>query len=317
MKLHVGIVGCGYWGSKLLEKFANLKKECDISCYDLDPSVCKQIKDTRPEIKIAGSYEEMLRDNEIDAIVIATPISSHYVLVKKALENNKNVFVEKPLACSSVQAARLVRMAKSKNKTLMVDHTFVYSPEIREVKKLVRKGFLGNVWIVNMYWLNLGIFQSDVNVIWDLAPHILSILYELFDEEPIKIYCFASGHIKFDIEDDSRITLIYRGCKIVNVHISWLCPAKVRQMVIIGDKKTLVYDDLANNKIIFYDKLKKFDAQRLNIKHEDLLQAIVQDFLKCIQNGSTPKSDGSSALRVIKLIEKIIVSKEVFYDNNI
>lgn len=317
MKLHIGIVGCGYWGSKLLEKFTNFKKECDISCYDLDPSVCKQIKDTHPENKIADSYEEILRDNEIDAIVIATPISSHYVLVLKALENNKNVFVEKPLACSSVQSERLVRMAKSKNKVLMVDHTFLYSSEIQEVKKLVRIGFLGNVWTVNMDWLNFGIFQSDVNVIWDLAPHILSILYELFDEEPVKIYCFASGHIKFDIEDDSRITLIYPGGKIVNIHISWLYPTKMRRMVIIGDKKMLVYDDLADNRVIVYDKFKKLDAQKLNIKHEDSLRATMQDFLKCIQDGSTPKSNGSSALRVVKLIEKIINSKEVFCGNNI
>ena len=318
--VNVGIIGGGYWGSKHIRNFhevpeANLSMVCD-----LDKRRLQQVQTLYPYVKTTSDFGDLLRDS-LDAVVIATPVNTHYPLAREALLNDKHVLVEKPMTTSSVEAKELIELAESRKKVLMVGHTFVYNPAVDYLRKLVQSGELGDIYYINSARLNLGLFRTDVNVVWDLAPHDTSIIFYLLDKEPLSISARGAGHIDPDVCDVAYLELRFPGETLVNIQVSWLDPCKVRLMTIVGSKKMALYDDVSENeKIRIYDKgltvngdngkltawppsYRYGDVTIPFISNAEPLKVQTKDFLDCISNGKRPKSDGSIGLKVVKVLE--------------
>lgn len=325
--LNIGIIGCGYWGPNIIRNF-NDHEDCNVKyCADLDDERLSHIKEKYPDIKTIKDYKEIIEDKDIDAVAIITPPSTHYALAKIALENNKHVLVEKPLTDNSVQARELIEIAEKNNKVLMVDHTFEYTSAVRKVKEILKQNQLGKIFTIDMNRVNLGLFQK-IGVIWDLAPHDVSILNFILDSYPISVRAFGESFIQEGIEDDARIALKYPGNITANLHVSWLSPIKGRKTTIIGNKKMLIYDDIEqvdkiktfdkgvelkpNNlpKDEYYDTWEEFKMvyrhgkeKVISLYHREPLKVMVEHFIDCIKNNIKPISDGDSGLNVVKIIE--------------
>ena len=325
--IKVGVVGCGYWGPNLVRNFVQIhQSQVKYGC-DLDEEKLQRIKSLYPTVQVTKNYEELLNDSDVDAIAVATTVHTHFELAMKALKAGKHIFVEKPLAQNSGEARELINLAHKKDRVLMVGHTFLYTAAVNKLKELIDSNELGNILYITSQRRNLGLFQEDINVVWDLAPHDISVILYLLDEKMDKKECeiIATGQSHFisGNEDVAFITLNFSNKVVVNLHLSWLDPLKVRNMTIIGTKKMVVYDDIESlEKIKIYDKgvlvpdsHESFGEFQLSYRYGDItiprlrqeepLKVELEHFLDCINNGEKPLSDGENGYQVVKIVEKI------------
>jgi predicted dehydrogenase len=295
---------------------------------DLDEGRLSYIKDLYPTVEIATDYRELVNSNEIDVIAIATPVHTHHRFALEALNSKKHVFVEKPMASSSAQCTELIQLADQNSCKLMVGHTFVYTPAVAKMREIIASGELGDIYYINSQRLNLGLFQKDINVIWDLAPHDISIILYLLERGPLEVSAVGMSHMDPNIEDVATVSLFFEGKVIAFIQSSWLDPDKIRRMTVVGSKKMLVYDDIEpTSKIRIYDKsvegpryYDNFAEFAYSYKYGDIiipqlkggepLRTELQHFLDCINNDVPCNSDGSAGLQVVQILEAAKASLE-------
>ena len=319
--INIGVIGCGYWGPNHIRNF-NALPNCNVLvCCDKELKRLEHMKSLYPMIETATETEELFRDNRLDAIVIATPVFSHYELAKQSLQNGKHVLVEKPMTNSVETSLSLIRLADEMNLVLMVGHTFEYTAAVNKVKEIMDSGDLGEPLYISSTRSNLGLFQPDINVAWDLAPHDISIITYLLGEIPVSVNCQGKSHYKKDIEDVATMTLNYTNGVIAFIHSSWLDPNKVRKTTIVGSKKMLLYNDVeTQEKIKIYDKgvdapphYDTYADFQFSYRYGDIYSPRLEDyeplreqskhFLERIERGSQPRSCGYSGLRVVSVLE--------------
>ena len=319
--IRVGVIGHGYWGPNLVRNFmlapgSVVTRVCDLREERLTP-----LQKVYPGLKTCTRATELINDPEIDAVVIATPVSSHFELAMAALQAGKHVLVEKPLASTSDQARRLIDEAAARRLVLLVDHTFVYTDAVRKIRELIASGQLGQIYYYDAVRVNLGLFQHDVNVIWDLAIHDLSIMDYVLPEKPVSVSVTGISHIPGQPENVAYITLFFASSQIAHVHVNWLTPVKVRHTLIGGSEKMILYDDLEpSEKVKVYDKgirvtpgpedvyrmlvsyrLGDMSAPRLD--NTEALQTEALHFIDCVETGRQPDTDGLAGLRMVNMIE--------------
>lgn len=325
--LKIGVVGCGYWGPNLIRNFSQNLDVSEVVCCDLNEERLRQMRMLFHNTTTTNDYKELL-NSDVDAVVIATPVATHYKLAKEFLEHGKHVLIEKPVTRSSSEALDLIKTAERTGKTLMVDHTFEYAVSVRKIKELLEKSELGKIFNINITRINLGLFQKDINVLWDLAPHDISILRFILGKEPTSVRAFAESHVMPRNQDTAHIMLKFPDNVMAHIHVSWLSPRKIREMTVIGSEKMLVYDDVSQNeKIRIYDKnvsienyrfpSKKYyesfgDFQLLyrsgdiyipKLDDSEPLKEVCSHFIDCIRTGKKPVSDGHSGYMVTKVLE--------------
>lgn len=317
----IGIIGCGYWGPNLIRNYTQLPNCNMLMCCDLDEKKLDRMNTLFPGILTTNDVKQIMSNPEIDAVGIATPVFTHYDLAKEALLHEKHVFVEKPLSHSSEACLDLIHLAEKKGKVLMVGHTFEYTAAVNKIKEIVESGELGEILYISSVRLNLGLFQPDINVIWDLAPHDISIITYILGEHPTSVNGQGNGHYRKNIEDVATITLNFRNGTIAFIHTSWLDPNKVRRTTIVGSKKMLVYSDTEPQEKIkiydkgvdappYYDTFGEFafsyrygDIHIPRIEEYEPLRRECSHFLECIEKNQTPRTDGYSGLRVVSVLE--------------
>lgn len=319
--LSIGVAGLGYWGPNLARNFSQLH-DCRLGALcDLDSERLEKICPLHPGVAQFSSFHSMLEGADLDAIVVATPVSSHFSLAKAALLAGKHVLVEKPFASSVAECEILIELAESRGLTLMVGHTFLYSEPIQMIKTIVDSEDLGEIRYVNSQRLNLGLFQKDINVVWDLAPHDISIILHLLGRTPDFVNCQGNAHITPGVEDVSNLSLSFGSGQFATVQSSWLEPRKVRQMTIVGTRKMIVYDDIEPmEKIRIYDtridrpphynNFGEFhyayhygDSFVPYIKQVEPLRQMCQHFIDSILSGLPPLSCGKCGLEVLRILE--------------
>jgi len=318
--INLAIVGLGYWGPNLVRVLYQNQLCRNIYCFDIDGSKLKRIKSRYPTLVVANSYQELINDEAIDGVLIATPISTHYKLAREALLRGKHVFIEKPMSSSSSQAEELFRLAQEKNRVLMVGHTFLFSPPVIKIKEIIDSKELGEVYYISSSRVNLGIHQRDVSVIWDLAPHDFSIIYYWLKESPIRVSAFGRAYVQRGIPDVAFINMEFESGCIAHFQVSWLAPSKLRRTMLIGSKKMLVYDDTeilekvkVFDKGVNYKDPESFGEYHLSYRSGDIvspkldtyepLQRELSHFVSCLQSGETPDSDGRTGIEVVKMLE--------------
>jgi predicted dehydrogenase len=317
----VGVVGCGYWGPNLVRNFMSLANVAVTTICDVNQQRLQHLLRLFPGIAITTRYESMLEGNDVDAVIIATPVSMHYSQAKTALLAGRHVFIEKPMALSSSECRDLIRLAEEKGLTLMVGHTFLYSAAIRKIKAIVDSGDLGQIRYISSRRLNLGLFQRDINVVWDLAPHDLSIITYLVGETPTAVSCQGNSSVRHGIEDVASTTLHFPSGVFAIIQSSWLDPKKVREMAIVGRRRMVHYDDLEPHQKIkiydqrvetppHYDTFAEFqysyhygDMYAPFIKQEEPLKVESQHFVECVLTGKKPLTDGRQGLELVKIME--------------
>jgi predicted dehydrogenase len=321
----IGMIGCGYWGPNLLRNLRAQKSLRVKTVADSDPKRLAFVNETHPGIELARDASAVLEDPEISAIVIATPAASHGMLVRRALEAGKDVFVEKPLATETEAAAALARLAEREKRVLMVGHTFLYNEAVRELKRRVDYGELGNLHYLYSQRLNLGIARSDVNASWNLAPHDLSIGAYLLGCDPISVTANGIRALQEDVEDVVFLTLQYPNDVTMNVHVSWLDPRKVRTMTVVGDRRMIVYDDVSDDKLRIYDKginrenpapeeqattfarfrmiTRAGDLTIPNIRVPEPLSVETEHFVHCLKTRARPLTDAWSGVAITATLE--------------
>ena len=315
-----GVIGLGYWGPNLLRNLYSNKRRGELVMCDSDPARLEKIRSRYPDVSYTSDCQELFNDKNLDAVVIATDVSSHYPLAKKALLAGKHVFVEKPFAASIAEAEELVDLGKSKGLVTMVGHTFMFSPPVIKTKEIIDSGELGDIHFITSSRVNLGLHQKDVSVIWDLAPHDFSMLFYWLGEEPSRVSAFGHAYVLDGIPDVAFINLAFPSGAIGNVQVAWLAPSKLRRTVIVGSRKMLVYDDTEPiEKIKVYDKgvdviePETFGEYQLTYRTGDIvspklptgepLAAEMEEFLSCIETGNDPKSSGEEGLAVVRALE--------------
>jgi predicted dehydrogenase len=317
----IGIVGCGYWGPNLARNFMSISN-CRVKIIsDVQVERLAYIQSLYCDLDITTNYTELIDAPDIDALVIATPVRFHFEMGYEALKAGKHIFIEKPMATSVKEAQTLIETAEEHNRTLMVGHTFIYSAAVRKIKEIVKSGELGEIQYISARRLNLGLFQKDINVAWDLAPHDISIISYVLEKDPISINCQGKAHVNPDVEDITSMVLNYENGGIATIQNSWLDPNKVRDMTFVGSKKMLVYNDLEPmEKIKIYDKrveipphydtFEEFhysyhygDMHAPYIKQYEPLKVECQHFIDCINTRQTPITNGMEGLKVIRILE--------------
>lgn len=318
--VNLGLIGYGYWGPNLVRNFhavnnCNVKMVVDARQERLD-----LVTRNYPSVQCSTNADDILNNPDIDAVVIATPVFAHYTLAKRALENGKHVLVEKPMTASVAEAEELIALAESKGLLLMVDHTFLYTGAVRKIKDLITDGTIGRVQYIDSTRINLGLFQPDINVLWDLAPHDISILNFLVDERPISVNATGVTHTNNNIENIAYLTLNYADGFIAHFNCSWTSPVKIRMMMIGGDKKMVVYNDIEpTEKVKIYDTgyAHKTDEDKKKILVDyragdvyvpklntvEALADMAKDFVTCIIEKKEPVSNNRIGLDVVKILE--------------
>jgi predicted dehydrogenase len=323
----IGVIGCGYWGPNLLRNFAEneaarLHWICDLNARQLEAMGRRY-----PSATTTRDYKQMLADPELDAVVISTPVATHYSFAREALVAGKHVLIEKPLTANSNEAAELIELAESQRLTLMVDHTFIYTGAVRRIKEIVASGELGELLYFDSTRINLGLFQHDINVVWDLAPHDLSIMDYIIDRQPTALTATGSCHIEPGIENIAYVMLRFTDEFIAHFHFNWLSPVKIRRTLIAGSRKMVVYDDIEpTEKIRVYDKgvttnrggddevdreaayktlvsYRTGDVWVPKLDSTEALKYVCQEFLDSIRERRHPLTDGEAGLRVVRLLE--------------
>jgi predicted dehydrogenase len=320
----VGVIGCGYWGPNLLRNFAeNESAELRWIC-DADQVRLAAMGRRYPAARTTTDYQELVGDSELDAIAIVTPVATHFQIAEAALHAGKHLLVEKPLTATGREAAELSDLADSKKLTLMVDHTFIYTGAVRKMKEIVASGELGDLLYFDSVRINLGLFQKDINVLWDLAPHDLSIMDYLIDRQPVAVSAIGSCHIEPGIENIAYLMMNFGDDFIAHFHFNWLAPVKIRRTMIAGSRKMVLYDDIEpTEKVRIYDKGvtasrvgsdREADYQTLvsyrtgdvwapKLDSTEALRYVVAEFLESIRTGRRPLTDGQSGVRVVRLLE--------------
>lgn len=322
----IGIIGCGYWGPNLLRNFAECEgAELRWMC-DLDESRLALLGRRYPATTATADYKRLLADKGLDAVVIATPVATHFKFAKEALEAGKHVLIEKPLTSSVREAEELVEIADREKLTLMVDHTFVYTGAVRKMKEIVKSQELGDLLYFDSVRINLGLFQRDINVVWDLAPHDLSIMDFVIERQPEFVTALGSCHIEPGVENIAYVVLRFADEFIAHFHFNWLAPVKIRRTLLAGSSKMIVYDDIEPT-----EKIRIYDSGVTANKHEDMsdkeaayrtlvsyrsgdvwvpkldsteaLRYVCDEFLSAIIESRSPLTDGQAGLRVVRLLD--------------
>lgn len=319
--LKVGVIGYGYWGPNLVRNFMSAPGSAVVSVCDLRQERLAPLHKLYPSLKLHNDPSGLIGDPEVDAVIIATPVSSHFELALAALKAGKHVLVEKPIASTSDQARQLIDEAAARNLVLMVDHTFVYTDAVRKMRQLISSGELGEIYYYDAVRVNLGLFQHDVNVIWDLAIHDLSIMDHVLPAKPVAISATGISHVVGQPENVAYITLFFAQSQIAHVHVNWLTPVKVRHTLIGGSEKMILYDDLEpSEKLKVYDKgitvtpgtedvykmlvsYRSGDMWAPRLDNTEALQTEAIHFIDCIANGKKPETDGCAGLRMVNMIE--------------
>src|SRR6266700_3868711 len=314
-----GVIGYGYWGPNVVRNLTSLEGSELMAVCDKSPAARRRMQKAHPGIAVATEASEILASADIDAVAVVTPVWTHYELAKAALENGKHVFVEKPFTSNTAQAEELIELAAKKNLKIMVDHTFLFTGAVKKIRELVEEGALGKLYYYDSTRVNLGLFQHDINVIWDLAPHDLSIMDYLIKETPEAIVATGQTHLN-GFEDVAFMTLYFPDKVIAHINVNWLSPVKVRTTLIGGEKKMLVWNDLeADEKIRVYDKgadissreglynlLVKYRSGDVWVPQVEQVEALHQElayFVDCISRDITPFNDGTTGLRVVRMLE--------------
>jgi len=320
--IKVGLIGCGYWGPKLARNFHELP-EAELSwASDLQLERLQHMQSLYPHVHVTQNHRDILAA-DVDAVVIATPVSTHHRLGIEALRAGKHVLIEKPLAASASEAWDLVQTAETARKVLMVGHTFEYNPAVEAVKEIVQSNELGDIYYINATRVNLGLFQPDINVIWDLAPHDISILNYVLNAQPEFVSARGGVYVQKErgIHDIAYLTLQYPNDVMAEIRVSWLDPVKIRRYTIVGSKKMLVYDDIAHAKVVIYDKgvdrpsySDTFEQFQLSYRHGaetpypvqwvEPLQNECRDFVLSIRDERQPRANGRVGARVVEILEK-------------
>ncbi len=321
--IRVALVGAGYWGPNLIRNFFVCPDTTLVAVCDMDRARLDKVLAGYPGVDAEDSFAALVRRDDVDALVIATPVGSHAPLALAGLRAGKHVLVEKPMAASVREAEAMVAAAREAGRVLMVDHTFVYSGPVRKIKEIVDSGELGDIYYVDSVRINLGLFQHDVNVVWDLAPHDLSIVDYLIGRLPRSLSAFGTCHTDAasGIEDVAYLNLDFGDGLLASFHVNWLSPVKIRSFLIGGSRKGLVYNDLSpDEKIKVYDRGITFaddaesrhgvmigyrtgDVWSPRIQGHEPLQAMVRHFAECIRDGITPLTDGDAGLRIVRILE--------------
>src|ERR1700723_415706 len=314
-----GVVGYGYWGPNVVRNLDRLETAEVVAVCDKSPASRKKVAKAYPDVLVTDDAAKLMSSPDIDAIAVVTPVWTHYELAKAALENGKHVFVEKPFTSNAAQAQELLELAERKNLKIMVDRTFLFTGAVQKIKQLLQEGALGKLYYYDSTRVNLGLFQHDVNVIWDLAPHDLSIMDHLIQKTPEAVSATGQTHLNGH-EDIAFITLYFPDHVIAHVNVNWLSPVKVRTTLIGGEKKMLVWNDLmADEKVKIYDKgvhvtsqeglynllvnYRSGDMWAPQIEQVEALHGELEYFVDCIANDRVPVNDGHAGLRVVKMLE--------------
>jgi predicted dehydrogenase len=320
--IRIGVIGCGYWGPNLMRNFVACPDTDLIWACDLDEKRLEKVLSPYPGVRRTTDIDDLLADEHMAAVAIVTPVHTHFPIAKICLENGKHVLVEKPLASSVAQGEELVNLAEKNNLRLMCDHTFCYTGAVRKIQDIVKSGTLGELHYFDSVRVNLGLFQQDVNVVWDLAPHDLSIVDFVVDEKPVLVSAHGVSHAGNDIENIAYISLGYQNSFIAHFHVNWLSPVKVRKTMIAGSEKMLVWNDLDQaEKIKIYDKgikvkqdereqkerllvsYRSGDMYAPRIDQVEALSLMVKEFADCIQENRPALTDGDAGLRVLRILD--------------
>ncbi|HEY4423542.1 MAG TPA: Gfo/Idh/MocA family oxidoreductase [Pyrinomonadaceae bacterium] len=319
--IRIGVIGYGYWGPNLVRNFMAAQGSAVMRVCDMRKERLSSLGKIYPGLKTGADSSDLINDPQVDAVVIATPVSTHFELAMSALKAGKHVLVEKPLAARSDQARKLVDEAAARNLVLLVDHTFVYTDAVRKIRDLIASGQLGEIYYYDAVRVNLGLFQHDVSVIWDLAIHDLSIIDHVLPSKPVAVSATGISHVPGQPENVAYITLFFASAQIAHVHVNWLTPVKVRHTLIGGSEKMILYDDLEpSEKLKVYDKgidvtpgpedvYKMLVSYRLGdmwapqLDNTEALQTEALHFIDCIEHNNQPETDGPAGLRMVNLIE--------------
>lgn len=318
--LNVAVIGCGYWGPNLIRNF-NALSECEVKTVcDAKKDRLAHMQKLYPHLKTVSDADEIFRDKSIDAVAIATPVHLHYELAMKSLQAGKHTFIEKPMASSVAECRELLGLALEQGLTLMVGHTFIYSPPVRKIKELVDSGDLGVIQYVSSRRLNLGLYQKDINVTWDLAPHDIAIILHVLNDKPVSVNCQGKAHVSKGVEDVCNMTINFANGGFCTIQSSWLDPNKIREMTFVGEKRMLVYNDLEPiEKIKIYDKrvetpphydtFAEFhysyhygDMYSPYLKQFEPLKEECQHFIDCINTKCKSISSGLEGLKVVQIL---------------
>jgi predicted dehydrogenase len=318
---NVGIAGCGYWGPNLIRNFNSLPNCTVKTACDLNPVRLEHMKRLYPDLKVTDSFESLVADREIDAVAIATPVWSHFDLARICLEAGKHVFIEKPMAATSAQCMKLNQLAAQKKLTLMVGHTYIYSSPVERIKQIIDSGDIGKLLYISSQRLNLGLFQKDINVAWDLAPHDISIIIHMIGGTPCAVNCQGKAHFNAGVEDVTNMSLSFDNGGFATIQSSWLDPNKVRRMTFVGTRRMILFDDNEPiEKIKIYDKCVEVpphydtfaefqysyhygDMHCPFINHVEPLKTECRHFLDCIETGARPITSGYEGLQVVQILE--------------
>jgi predicted dehydrogenase len=317
--VRIGVVGYGYWGPNVVRNVSNLESCQLVSICDQNPAALKRAGRLYPGARLTADASELLKSPDIDAIAVVTPVWTHFELAKAALASGKHVFVEKPFTSTSAQAEELIELAAKKNLQIMVDHTFLFTGAVRKIRELVEKGTLGSLYYFDSTRVNLGLFQHDVSVVWDLAPHDLSIMDHILHQKPEAVVATGAKHVN-DLADMAFITVYFPSNLVAHINVNWLSPVKVRTTLIGGKEKMLVWNDLEpDEKIKVYDKgveltngqgvyemlvsYRSGDVWAPKVEQTEALKLELGYFVDCILKNQTPMNDGAAGLRVVRLLE--------------
>lgn len=319
--INVGVVGCGYWGPNLVRNLRSLPN-CSLKLLcDSNPQRLSHLRQLYPEIEGSTDYSTLLNGANLDAVVIATPVRHHYAMAKASLQAGKHTFIEKPMAASTAECEELISLAEQQGVVLMVGHTFLFSPPVRKIKEIIDSGDIGDLRYITARRLNLGLFQKDINVTWDLAPHDISIILYVMGQMPETVACWGHAHVTPGIQDVTSLCLGFGKNRAATIHSSWLDPKKVREMTFVGSRRMIVYDDVAMNEKIkiydarverppHYDTFAEFqysyhygDMYVPYIKQEEPLKLECNHFLDCIRQGNRPITCGVRGRDVVQILE--------------
>ncbi len=321
--IKIGLIGCGHWGPNYIRCFNKLVNSKVVTCCDIKNKNLKRIKELYPKIDLTKDYQEILDNKNIDAVIVATPATTHYKITKDCLKSGKDVLAEKPLTLVPEKSKELADLAKEKKLILMVGHTFLYNPGIVKLKEYIDSGELGKIYYINATRTHLGLIREDVNVLWDLAPHDISIFNYLTDSCPISVNAVGACCLKKEREDVAFINLVYPKNIIANIHVSWVDSNKERTIRVVGSKARVVFNDLDNlERVKIYKKgisipedYDEFGEFQLNLRDGDIISPMLNlyeplgemcaHFLDCVKNRTVPLTDGYSGYEVVKIMKKI------------
>lgn len=317
--VRVGIIGCGYWGPNLIRNFHEHPASRVAAICDLDSEKLRPFAKKFPGIKLTTKYQDILTDRTLDAVIVATPISTHFDIANRAIKSGKNVLVEKPLVSKSAQGVALIRLARRERKILMVGHTFEYHPAVLKVADLIATGELGAIHYIDSIRVNLGHYQADgQNVLWDLGPHDVSIILHWVGEMPSSVSAWGRPFLKKGVEDVAFVRLEFPKGVMAHLHLSWLAPAKIRRMTVVGNKKMVIYDDLdQGEKIKIADRGAEFQHSSRELRvgyrmgdvvipHLEVTEPLYEEcrhFIDCVIHGTNPRTDGEKGLAVVRVLE--------------